>query len=517
MNKHDDARGASTWTAIRAFVRLLICTHRRWYFVLSLLLVLGIKYIYRPALPMPVREYFTTYRIKYSDPGQGERASKSFVEDTYRPQWAMLNPYDRDMAIKYFESTKMVIDAGRKVNYTVRYWRDGLDVYEERPVDVRFTSDSISDFDAWSLRLDVRADGVALSNISGSYIDKPIVARDEIFVPYGTPTETPIGTVEVRRLRPADKNAGLTLTKMREVDAQDLYDAKMRRHMGGNLIELFLTADCTRGFARDFFHAIGEAYEAYARDYYLGELGKYLERLDEARRQIGSGYGYLEAFGIKPKEGDPTTRKALLAQIDRMVEEAQTDALVLGEGKMIEILDDTLIRSPKQGEANLPYVGAGLLLLFVLLPIVALTAELALRRPVLSPSLLPEPWGDTAQTLRLPAGRDAHLEWGLLSLQIERILKERGAERLHIADCKGDVHYPLASLALAMPETLRARLQCLPPLDEDLEGLRRLSADGTPLILRLRCGFTPEAEVRKLHEWATATSVRPIILWDDRL
>lgn len=517
MDRQNDAPEASTLAATKAFVRLLLCTPRRWYFVLSLLLVLGIKYIYRPVLPMPVREYFTTYRIKYSDPGQGERASKSFVEDAYRPQWAMLNPYDRDMAIKYFESTKLVIDAGHKINYTVRYWRDGQDIYEHTPVDIRFTSDSISDFDSWSMRVEVLAQGVELTKIDGKYNGEPIKVRDKVFVPYNSPTDTPLGTIEARLIRPIGKYTKLTLTKMREVDAQDIYDAKMRRYMGSNLIELFLTADCTRGFAQDFFHQIGREYEQYAHAYYREELGKYLERLDEARRQITQGYDYLEQFGIKAKESDPATRKALLSQLDKMTEEAQTDALVLGESQMIEILDDTLIRSPKQGESSLPYVNLGLAILFLILPVLALVVELILRRPVLAPDLLPHPWGRKERHLRLPQGRASQLDWELFALQVGKILEDSGTDRLHIADCKVDSRYPLSNIIEAMPEALRTQLKVVPALNENLEGIKSFVEQGVPLIIRLRCGFTPEEAVQKLQEWVEVCGVSPIILWDNRL
>lgn len=516
-NKQSDAVEASSWATLRAFVRLLVCTPRRWYFALSLVLVLGLKYIYRPALPMPVREYFTTYRIKYSDPGQGERASKSFAQEPYRPQWAMLNPYDRDMAIKYFESTKMIIDAGRSINYTVRYWHEGQDIYEHTPVDIRFTSDSISDFDAWSMRVEVQPTGVQLSKLSGTYIDRPITSQGAVFIPYDSPSDTPLGLVTVRLVRPIGSYKNIILTKMREVDAQDLYDGKMRRHMGSNLIELFLTSDCTRAFARDLFYQIGKQYEAYAREYYIKELGQYLERLDEARQQIAGGYDYLEAWGLQAKEGDPATRRAMIAQLDKMVEEAQTNALLLGQEHMIELLDDTLIRTPKQTELSLPYVNMGLLLLFVFLPVLALVVELALRRPVLAAELLPSDWGQGERCLQLPTNQSSPLEWDLLALQLGRLREESRAQRLHIADCHDDERYTLPALLEMMPPTLREQLTPVPALNTNLEGVRSLATEGVPLIIRLRCGFTPEAQVRQLHEWAMASGLYPIILWDDRL
>lgn len=512
-----DSQEESAISTIKAFLRLLLLTPRRWYFVISLVVVLGIKYIYRPALPMPVREYFTTYRIKYSDPGQGERASKSFVEDTYRPRWTMLNPYDRDMAIKYFESTKLVVDAGRKVNYTVRYWYEGQDIYEQTPVDIRFTSDSIDDYDSWSMQVELSPQGVELSKIGGVYAGKSLGVGGQVFVPYDKPTETPLGVVVVRQIRPLGGYTKLSLTKMREVDAQDLYDAKMKRHMGGNLIELFLTADCTRGFARDFFHQIGREYEAYARQYYLNELKTYLERLEQAKSQVASGHDYLEEFGLETKAGDPTVRREVQAQLDRLTEQAQTDALLLGEGQMIEIIDDTFIRSPKQGWSSLPYVNMMLGLLFILLPVIALFVELALRRPVLSPSLLPLIDGKRVDLWRLPKDLSSALEWELFGIQIDSRLRNKDFEQIHIADCKGDKSYTLTALVELMPETLRSRLKVLPALDENLKGLRELAGTGVPIIIRVRCSYTPEDQVLRLYEWAEACDIRPIILWDDRV
>lgn len=517
MDKRQDVAEESTKESIYTFVRLLLCTHRRWYFLLSFIFVLGIKYIYRPSMPMPVREYFTTYRIKYSDPGQGERASKSFGEEVYRPQWMMLNPYDRDMAIKYFESTKMVIDAGSKVNYTVRYWRNGQDVYEDRPVDIRFVSDSIDDFDSWTMHVDVLTSGVELSKIGGIYNRRSVRREAKIFVPYDKPTDTPLGLVQAKLIHPSSNLSSLVLTKMREVDAQDTYDAKMKRHMGGNLIELFLTSNCTRGFAHDFFHQIAKEYEAYARSYYLEELEKYLGRLDDARQQVESGHSYLEGLGIKTKASGPETRRALLQQLDKMVEEAQTNALVLSEGRMIEILDDTLIRSPKQAEISLPYVNLGLGLLFFLLPILALVIELALRRPILGPSLLPGTWAQRAHHLRLPRDLSSQAQWDMLAIELVQHLGKAQGQEINIADFRHDVRHPLTALMEAMPEDLRVQCRTVSALSQDLEGLKLLASQGVPLIVRLRNGFTPEGAVRDLYDWCSSCAVRPIILWDDRL
>lgn len=516
MNKPTNRTQRQDWHSGRNIFRLLLCTNRRWYFLISLALVIAIKFVVRPTMPMPVWEYFTTYRIKYSDPGQGERASKSFGEDIYRPQWAMLNPYDRDMAIKYFESTKMVIDAGTKLNYTVRYWYEGKDIYEHCPVDIRFVSKHITDFDSWSMQVNVDHDGVQLGKIKGMYMQKKIKAKENVFVPYDQATETPIGTVIVRRVRPTGKYTRIQLTKMREVDAQDTYDAKMRRFMGSNLIELFLTADCTRAFARDFFHQIGREYEAYAKAYYIKELNRYLARLDTARQQITSGYSYLNSYGIQAQNGDEQLREKLQQQLNLLVEEAQTNALLLGEERMIEILDDTLIRSPKQSETGLPYINLALGLLFLLLPISALIIELMLRRPVLSPSLLPEPWNERSQQLYVPQDLTSPIGWEKLGLQLRQMLQKRNATSCNVADCTEDSVYPLKQLIEAMPDDLRQLCHITPAISTDLQGIRALAERGTPLVIRLRSNFTPESEVRALYEWSTACGAELIILWDDR-
>lgn len=518
MDKATNEAQGQAWLSITAFFRLLLCTKRRWYFLLSLMIVLAIKYIYQPSMPMPVREYFTTYRIKYSDPGIGDRASKSFgEEEVFRPQWAMNNPYDRDMAIKYFESTKIIIDAGSKLNYTVRYWHEGKDIYEHKPIDLRFLSDSISDTDRWNLKVRILSDGIELSDIKGVYKNKPIKSASKIFISYDNVTESPMGRILVRQIGSIKEYQNIKVTKMSELDAQDKYDGKMRRYMGSNLIELFLTADCTRAFARDFFHQIAQEYESYAKAYYIQELDTYLRRLDNARSQISYGYKYLNEYGIAPKQGDETIRQNLSLRIDRMLEEAQTNALLLSEKDMIEIIDDTLIRFPKQIEIRLVYINLGLALLFVLLPILMLLLELILKRPVLIPNILPKPWNMTGKQLLLPKNMSSSVEWNRLEIQLKQILLSKESSKCNFSDCTQDKAYPIGELYATMPIELQKMLTIQPPINMDMSAAKMLVERGVPLVLRLRSGFTPELQVKELNDWCAACGVELIILWDHRV
>lgn len=529
-------------SSLVSFGRLVL--KRPIYIVVSLVLVLLIRFVWHPAPPMPTREYFTTYRVKYSDPGQGDRASKSFGEEvrSFRPQWAMLNPYDRDMAIKYFESTQIIINAGERLNYTVNYWYQGRDIYATSPIDMRFLSDSISAFDRWGMKLELGEQAVTVTSLKGVYAGKKKLLDEPLILPYGQTTDTPIGPISVKLVRPIGKYRKLSLSKMSELDAQDKYDGKMRRFMGGNLIELFLMADCTIEFARDLFHEIGREYERYAREGYRSELKIYLERLAKVKEYLqGTNQAPVQTLGVDLGTISSQGREEMLVQIDRLMQEAQTNALILEQDSMLELVDNALIRSPKQGASPQSYIIFGLALLFVLIPIVATLVEIVLRRPLLGRCSIPESWQTPRLMIPLPKIQAGAVPWDLVRLSLARALPQGRVLLLtslsadkrtepiikqleHTALLAGEPvlvsrlehRGELAVLLEQTPQTTKLLIQ-LPPLDESSLALELNQSLAMPLALILHNASSSSRALDKLHQWYQGADQQPLILWDDTI
>ncbi|MDO4691760.1 MAG: hypothetical protein Q4A64_02685 [Porphyromonadaceae bacterium] len=532
-------------SSIFSFVRLLL--KRPIYILASLLFVVGIKVIWRPAKPMPTREYFTTFRIKYSDPGQGYRVSKALEtepQQSYRPQWAMVNPYDRDIAVKYFESTQIVVNAGERLNYTVDYWHEGKNIYPDCPIDVRFISEEIDDFDAWQMKVDVREDGVVISGIRGNYKGKAIEQAEPLSVPFGKITQTPVGPVEVKRVRPTGVYKELMLKRMSDIDAQEKYDSKLRRYMGSNLIELFLMADCTHEFARDYLREIGLEYERYAREAYRQGLDTYLARLARARQGLlGEQSLPLDevatSLGLKSASG----RTELLAQIDRLIQEAQANALILEEQSMLEVIDDAFIRSPKQGVSPQAYITFGLVVLFILIPILATLLELLIRRPVLGRGTLPEDWQTPERLIPLPKAKAPFLKWDFVRLDLNRQQQAKRHRVILLASLTADTYTDTVvqsleqTYLLAGDHVARAKIhnaseldnlleQCsgeayllveTPALDASHLALELQQSRGYTLALILRNTRSNYQALEELYEWYQGHTEQPTILWDDQI
>lgn len=531
-------------SSLMSFVRLVL--KRPIYIVIGVLVVAFIKFVLRPQPPMPVYEYIASYRVKYSDPGLEERASKSFdrAERLYRPQWAMLNPYDRDMATKHFQSTQVIVEAGEALNYTVNYWHEGDDIYAESPIDLRFLSDSIDAFDYWKMQVEVTKSEVVISGLSGRYIDRPIKSSGSIRIPYDKPIETPVGDVLVRLVRPIGEYEKIKVTKISDVQAQEKYDGKMVRYANGNLIELFLTANCTPEFARDLFAQIGLAYERYARSAYQNDLTTYLDRLSRVKGKL---------LNPNKREADslpisiPTTaqgKQTMLEQIERLEQEARTNAMILEEDTLLEMLDDTFIRSAKQGNISGIYITIALILLLFIIPAALTLIELLLRRPVLGVEALPTAWQESEILVPLPtASKPTATDWALTCLALQRHLA--GCERKVLLISAHDEDKRSAEIAQAIESNLRqmgeslstasvktesefaevltktSPSSCLlvqtPALDSSVLALSLQQRHGIPLAIIVENARTKGKYVAKLEHWYRGTSLRPIVLWGERI
>lgn len=531
-------------SSLMSFVRLVL--RRPAYIVVGILVVAFIKFVLRPQPPMPTREYIASYRVKYSDPGLQERASKSFdrAERLYRPQWAMLNPYDRDMATKHFQSTQIVVEAGQTLNYTVNYWHDGDDIYAESPIDLRFLSDSIDAFDHWKMQVEITKSEVIISGLSGRYIDRPIKSSGSVRLPYNKPTKTPVGEVLVRLVRPIGKYDKIKVTKMSDVDAQEKYDSKMVRYSHSNVIELILTANCTQEFAHDLFAQIGTAYERYARTAYQKELTTYLDRLARVKSKL-----------TNPNKSEPDSsyisipataqgRQTMLEQIERLEQEARTNAMILEEDSLLEMLDDTYIRTAKQGNIPGIFITLALLLLLGIIPIVLTLIEMLLRRPILGVEMLPSSWQDADNLVALPStSKPTPTDWAFTCLALQRHLADSPKKVLLIAsqdenarssqiikDLESNLLLMGESLntlkittegelteAIANPSRASYLLVQVPALGSSVLALSLQQRHNLPLAIIVENAHTKSSHIAKLEHWYQGTSLRPIVLWKEKI
>lgn len=502
---------------------LLFLFVRRWYYLLAGVLMAAAFYLLmRENLPMPSREYFVTYRVKYSDPSIGVSELRG---ETYRPDWAMTNPFSREMAIKFFESTRIVMEAGERINYSVNYRAKGKDIYDSIPVDVRFLSER-DIFDSWTATLHPQTDGVLLSKLRGKYLQQPIPDTEDIFIPYDTEVNTPVGIVRATRTEhPLSLYPVIRLSKMSDVLTQDRYDKHMLRYMGGNLIELFLTASCTEKFAEDLFREMGNVYSEYARNHYQTNLRDYLERLSSAIEQVKTGKDSI-AGGI---EVSPASRQAMIAQLETLAEQARANAVILEQQDMLEQLDPLLLRSTRQSDDGRPFLYLMMVLCLVLTPLLLLTIELTLRRRVMNRTFLMETLWPSARLLgSLPRLHKPNPKLNIavdaMRIRLDAECLSRGASRVLIASTEHrEGVSTVANLLAASYDRLMAKgdsgtrptLSELPSLSDSSELLETMQCAGTLLVLVVRPGYARIAEVKALRDHCAYLGIHPLIVWND--
>lgn len=520
MNDHQSAPllGVSPISFAKRFA-LLLMRKRPYYLLIALGCSALFYWFIRHRMPQPAREYFTTFRVKYSDPkvNMGEMRDAS----AYRPDWAMVNPFDRDMAVKYFESTRIILDAGERLNYSVSYMYEGKDVYDSIPIDVRFTSKRDL-FDQWTMTLRPTAKGVELDNIKGTF-GKVGVKQSRVFVPYGVPTATSVGEVLITRLSDSvTRYPKIKLIKQSDVLTQDRYDKHLSRHMGSNLIELFLTANCTPKFAEDLFREVGEAYVRYARDLYIRNLTDYTARLQKAIEQIHTGDYTPDSLDLTALPVGQATRSAMLDRLETLAEQARANAVVLEQEEMLEQLDPMLIRSTKQSDDVSPFMYLLVAVVFGMVASGLLLVELVWRPRLIDRSHLLSLWPEAellgslgspnkpAKPIQMDALRirlDKHIDVGVGSFLITSLTRDEGAQEL--------MHelqetYKRSSQQRAFPNLLE-------PLNESTKALEAISAQEVPVVLAIRSGRTLLSELKALIAHCRSVGIVPLIVWYDDL
>lgn len=493
---------------LRPLVRWLVV--RRWYYiVLGVVLALGCYLGLRHRQPMPLREYFTTFRVKYSDPTITDAQIR--LEDRPRLYWAMTNPFDRDVALKYFESTRLVIEAGERVNYSVTYRAQGQDVYATRPVDIRFVGQR-DVFDHWCATIVPTAEGVWIEGLRGQYLGAPIEQGERTLVPYGDTIQTAVGAVLALRTEHAPtRYPQLELHKMSDVDTQERFDKHLQRHMEGNLIELFLTANCTPAFAEVFFAEIAHEYERFAREQYVAALRDYTDRLAHAIEQVRSGHYLVDSLGLSSMPTSASARATMLADLEARAEYARVNALVLDEGHMLEQLDPVLIRSARQSYG-------GPLMLYILVvavalgvPLLLLALELSLTGRILALGhllrLLPE-----ARLLGCtPSGH-------ALCLALEAECRHRSLEHVFVVSASSDQRaeevYRLLAESQALCAARGMELRLASSLAEALEACVQ---PHTALVLVARSGRVRTSEAAAIGARCAQLGITPLVVWYDQV
>lgn len=495
---------------------------KRWYYILAGVALAALFYMtMRENLPMPSREYFVTYRVRYSDPSMNVNELRG---ENYRPDWAMTNPFSREMAIKFFESTRIVMEAGERINYSVNYRAKGKDIYDSIPVDVRFLSDR-NIFDSWTATLEPQAEGVLISKLKGTFQRQRVKSAEDIFVPYGTEVETVVGKVRATRTEhPLDQYPIIRLSKMSDVLTQDRYDKHMLRYMGGNLIELFLTASCTEKFAGDLFREMGNVYSEYAREHYQSNLRDYLARLSSAIAQVKSG-GYHEPDGIAVS---PSSQQAMIARLEDLAEQARANAVILEQQDMLEQLDPLLLRSTRQSDDGRPFLYMMIAICLIVTPLVLITLELALRHRVMDRTFLVETlWRDARLLGTLPRIKKSTSDLARLvdaiRIRVDAERTSRSASEVLITSvATGEGVSTFARLLTEAYDRAPAdQGQARPALTEcaslgtSSEALDRITRAGTMLVLVVRPGYARLPEVAALRDHCAYLGITPLIIWND--
>ncbi len=505
---------------------LLFLLRRRWYYILLGLFLAGAYYyVRRDNVAMPTREYITTYKVKYANTGDYD-----IVSSKKRLHWEMQNPYSIAIAKKYFESTKIIAEAGAQINYTVSYRHKGIDIYPNRPVEVRFLSPQVTDFDAWSMTVDLDSLGATFKNLKGTFRGKAIPQTKDFHLPYNVVSESPLGKMIIKKLKVDSLIKDIKLTKISEVAAQNKYDDKMKRYTGGNnLIELFLTSDCSRTFAHDLFRAMGTAYERYAYNDYTKELKTYLAQLKQAKEELKSGHFTLDSLVQLPQLKASSVEKAI-EHIEELEADAAANALILAQNDIVEVLDDNYIRSPKQTinpRKYLPYIS---FLIAVITPLLLLLLECFARGWVLSSWTLPEQWQAKGKIIRY-SSQAKDLDLYIFKRSIKEALASAKGQTLIIgesydSELKALLKQVSEELNFSLSKYQRGQELAVPQEQGDKARIIiAKTADALELQEQMQgsLGFALKAfksshqELDKLAESCQHLGIEPIIFWSNRI
>lgn len=375
------------------WVQIAIC--------LSVFVLLGL--FFAKGLPPRTNKYYISMTARTVS----SELVKLRESETQTPIWQRFAEPTNQELYKILGTTSTVELAGRALNYQVRYWMPTLwgkrDVWGERPIDIYFlTADMDEDF---SMTVSVQPDGVTLSGFKK-------IKGASVFVPYGTPTNTPAGEVLVEKvvheehegIKPIEK---LIVTKSNDYDARVHLDANFEQNIGDDILSVKVESNLDRNFMLDFLSEVISVSENRLKDRYRTDLMMANESADSALLALENE--------VQMAEGD---RISLMSRFRSHKAENEFNLKALDEYPLVYVLDDPHL-GHKGGGYSL-YLIAVFLLLGLALPVLYYYIKMSWSGKV----LLPE---EAERALDLPvlselpnAPRKAERAFDLLAIRLER-------------------------------------------------------------------------------------------------
>lgn len=376
---HDEAEVERPSLPLLDVIRYLIT--RRWYYVLLglVLAILAFGYLsdrgpffhntYTTSIRSP--HSIRSIRLKAEDRGREPQNIPIVygLQDTdlgYTPLWSYSSPFMVERLQRELESTNLVVEAGRKINYNVWYFEDNRNIYAQRPFDLYFLS-SYGREDALALDLKLDADGhyqIVWSKLSGdkkggkAHLSEPITLID------GERTATPIGDLLLVKRSGAAPIKKLRVERKSDLETQLYYDDNIDREQEDLQTVLKLQSPCSFEQADALFRSIKNTLE--------GQLRQEVEHNGKSFIQ------FAERALDSLKKSSPSNT-ALIRQLNRQIDIAKSDLTLLSSRDSLLLFVDPPYESQHTSLGN-TFIWGGVLafILVLFIPLGLLFIELAI-------------------------------------------------------------------------------------------------------------------------------------------
>lgn len=470
--------------SVYRFYKFLL-TFRRVYFIFALFISLFFVYLFLQKKTLPVNKYVCSVSIsnEQKEPQVYVSASNNAQEwyKNYTPAWQIKNPYNTNNLYKYYQSASFLRDAGRTINYRMRYFHKGKDIYEHRPIDLYVNN--ANEEDAFSAYVIATKEGCTL------FVNDELDIK-KLQINYSKPTQTPIGEIVLNK-RNDDKydNVKIRLVYGKESLVLQQLNDHIDRPRNNDIIAVNITSDYTFGFAKDLFDAMLKEFDRQIKAQYSQDFTEYQNNMDKA---------------ISMSKNDPELSHRLKA----LLTQAKMDSLIINNNNMAYYVDKPYMDKPEliKTAGSFRYIFAILLLL--VLPTIFLLIEISIN-----PLIINE--GD------LPKFIKEHIKY-----TVEGSMKNEDIKRIKFIlsseNCSNFIISGASKRCMpidtveSLSQKLDNSITTKSSLDMNIEALNIVRNDNTSkLILLIKLGCISTKKLLKIETLLIKANINPIVILFD--
>lgn len=372
--------GIESVASLQRFYRFLI--RKRWvYIAFSLLICLALVYKFVLNTPLKMQKYVASFSIPLNEAGEINtnniiKNSDEKIEN-YLPIWKYSKPYSIRSVYNIVESADIIREAGREVNFRVRYFNKGADIYADSPVELRVTSNDVktADRDNFVMELFLEEDKAQIIKIKGFIGAKEYEAQD-LIIKYGEPYEFNSLKFIINKIDLTNYiGKKIKIKYSSEVDLVSTIDMNLDVDIENeNSIVLRLTSDYTREFVTDFIERIRVKSSEKVKKILSNQFENYNKKLDD----------------LILNTGDELSSNELKKRVIELREMANVDRLILEEQDLITYIDEPYLDIADSQSFSPMYYYLIIGLLFLIFATLMLLFELLIRPIALNISELPD-------------------------------------------------------------------------------------------------------------------------------